>query len=89
MKKHFINKFPGLLATVLIGYGCYEAGKLNVKKQLLKSTRICTNHVLKNIDKYTLSKFYSHKSTLGNTWRHAEAMIEQKWAKCFREELYK
>ena len=89
MKKWFINKFPNLLATILIGYGCFNAGSMSTKRELLDNTRICSNKVLDNVDKNTLAIFYDHGRTDGNTWLHAEAYIEYSWARCFREELYK
>jgi hypothetical protein len=91
MKKWFIDKFPGLLAVILIGYACYESGYMKSKTDLMKATSVCTRELFNHHEEQGgMHKFYGHKTKgAGNAWNHASALVELEWSRCFRKGLHK
>ena len=85
MKKWFINKFPDLLATLLIGFACYEMGHSASRKEISKIRIHCSKRDILNNG--NIGAFYKHKgpSNVNSYYAHTEAYTEMNWAKCVKK----
>jgi hypothetical protein len=81
-------KYTILLSVII--YSSYNVGKKNREIQLLEATSVCTSDVLNEVDRSGgITEYYGHKGTSGNTWNHAQALVNHYWSECFRKELFK